>query len=230
MPWAKIMTRPGSRIMSSLMCMLSHAMTMTACLLAIRRHTYCSYCLRFIWRVSSVKRPGGHLRSCALDMSSSTMYSGQPDSASARWITDCSTKSGVDIIPPQRVTRALGRVAAQDDTSLSCMRSVTVLAAPPLVLALPGDAAAATASSAWLLGVLRPATSLFTDVTATFCVVDSWLNCDMKGGRWCCGFSELEAGDAVIPHQVFQNADFSSLFRQLIFAVSQITLHFRHLG
>lgn len=30
-PWAKIMTRPGSSSMSSFMCRLSHAMTTTAC-------------------------------------------------------------------------------------------------------------------------------------------------------------------------------------------------------
>ena len=39
-PWAKIMTRPGSRIISSLMWALSHAITTTACLFGTRRQTY----------------------------------------------------------------------------------------------------------------------------------------------------------------------------------------------
>ena len=47
MPWAKIITIPGSRIMSSLMWVLSQAITTTACFPGILRAVYCSYCL---WR------------------------------------------------------------------------------------------------------------------------------------------------------------------------------------
>ena len=45
MPWAKIITIPGSRIMSSLMWVLSQAITTTACFPGIFRAVYCSYCL-----------------------------------------------------------------------------------------------------------------------------------------------------------------------------------------
>ena len=45
MPWAKIITIPGSRIMSSLMWVLSQAITTTACFPGILRAVYCSYCL-----------------------------------------------------------------------------------------------------------------------------------------------------------------------------------------
>ena len=90
MPWAKIITIPGSRIMSSLMWVLSQAITTTACFPGILRAVYCSYCLhnfqcklsksqvksylRFICRVSNVCRPGGHRRSCAFSISSVTVW------------------------------------------------------------------------------------------------------------------------------------------------------------
>jgi len=48
-------------------------------------------------------------------MSSSTQCSGQPVSSSERRITDCSAASGVEIMPPQRSTRATG----SDDTHLT---------------------------------------------------------------------------------------------------------------
>uniref|UniRef100_A0A0E9SW45 Uncharacterized protein n=1 Tax=Anguilla anguilla TaxID=7936 RepID=A0A0E9SW45_ANGAN len=38
-PWAKIMTRPGSRIISSPMCWFSQAITTTACLPGMRLAT-----------------------------------------------------------------------------------------------------------------------------------------------------------------------------------------------
>ena len=118
---------PGSNIMSSLIWVLSHAMTTTACLLGILLQTYCSYCLRFICLVSKVNKPGGHLRSCAFDISSFKIWSGHPHSARARWIMACKTASGVEIIPPQRVTRALGSPAAQRTISSSWIWFVTVL-------------------------------------------------------------------------------------------------------
>lgn len=39
MPWAKIITNPGSIMTSSDMCVLSHGKTRTACLFGTRRHT-----------------------------------------------------------------------------------------------------------------------------------------------------------------------------------------------
>ena len=81
--------------------------------------TYCSYCRRFIWRVSRVRRPGGQRRSCALAIRSSRRLPvrplvdgeapagascGHPVSARQRRIWACSSVLGVDIMPPHRVT------------------------------------------------------------------------------------------------------------------------------
>lgn len=46
MPWANIMTRPGSTIMCSSTCVLSHCRTSTACLPGTRLQTYFSYNLK----------------------------------------------------------------------------------------------------------------------------------------------------------------------------------------
>ncbi|TNN57231.1 hypothetical protein EYF80_032565 [Liparis tanakae] len=91
-PCAKIMTRPGSRIMSSPMCWFSQAITTTACLPGIR--------------LATVAKPCGQFRSWAFSMRSFTMERGQPLSMSERLMTACSTASGVEIMPPQRVTLA----------------------------------------------------------------------------------------------------------------------------
>ena len=126
-PWANIITIPGSMIMSSLMCALSQAMTMTACLPGTRRQTYCSYCRLFICRVSRVKSPGGHRRSCALSIRSSKTVSGHPDSAKQRRIWACSSEFGVEIMPPHRVTLARVKFWHQPTmASASCILDVKV--------------------------------------------------------------------------------------------------------
>lgn len=78
MPCAKIITRPGSTIMSSLMCALSQASTSTACLPGTRLHTQFSYWRRLFWRVSSAQRPGGQRRSWQFSIRSSIMCEGHP--------------------------------------------------------------------------------------------------------------------------------------------------------
>ena len=148
-PWAKIMTRPGSRIISSEIWVLSQAITTTACLPGILLHTYCSYCLRFICLVSRVCSPGGHLLSWAFSINSFTIWPGHPDSCNDRLIIawnifsnlfyfnfffnlTWSTASGVDIIPPQRVTRARGSVPAHLMTSSSSRSLGPIPRTPPL--------------------------------------------------------------------------------------------------
>jgi len=71
----------------------------------MRLQTKLSKTRRLSCRTSSVLRPGGQRLSCEFSISSVTMAAGQPESTSARLMTDCRTESGVEIMPPQRVTR-----------------------------------------------------------------------------------------------------------------------------
>lgn len=105
MPWAKIMTRPGSIMTSSIICRLSQLSTSTACLPVnkfiyfkliqgtaatclpgMRRHTQLSQILRLVCRVSSELRPLGQRRSWQNSIRLSRMCGGQPDSDKARLI------------------------------------------------------------------------------------------------------------------------------------------------
>ena len=85
-----------------------HFYKLHKCIPGMRRQTQFSKCRLFCWRISSVPSPGGQWRSCALSISSSTQCIGQPLSSRDLRITDCSAASGVDIIPPQRSTLAIG--------------------------------------------------------------------------------------------------------------------------